>query len=203
MKFGIISGSTRQNNPQSSKVGKYVKFYLEAELKHTTYLLDLSTTVIKYWDETFWSDYENFDEQWKLASQELHSCDAIVIICPEWNGTTPPALKNIFHLATKGEFANKPGLIITVSSSLNGAYPVSELRSSTYKNTFLNYIPQQVIIRNVNKVLNNLDTHANDEDMQIKSRLNYTLQILQVYAHAFISIRNNDIINNNPYLYGM
>ncbi|MBP9742779.1 MAG: NAD(P)H-dependent oxidoreductase [Burkholderiales bacterium] len=202
-KFAIISGSTRHNAPQSSKVAHYVKWQLEEKLKQKTYLLDLAKTELKYWDETFWSDYANFDKNWSIASSEIRSSDAIIIIAPEWNGTIPPALKNIFHLATKGEMANKPGLIISVSSAQNGVYPIIELRSSGYKNNFINYIPQHVIVRNVNSVLNNPEAIETEEDKLIKERLDYTLKVLQVYAEAFVNIRNSDIIKNIPFPYGM
>ena len=204
MKFAIISGSTRQNKPQSSKVAMYVKSQIEQQLKQEAYLLDLSKTAIKYWDETLWSDYKNFDPAWGEASKELHTCDAIVIIVPEWNGTIPPALKNIFHLATKGEFANKPGLIISVSSGINGVYPITELRLNSFKNTYINYIPQHVIVRNVNTVLNGTDEAVEIEsDKLTRERIDHTLQILNVYAEAFVQIRNAEVVKNNPYPYGM
>lgn len=202
-KFTIISGSTRHKTPQSSKVANYVKWQLEEKLKQKTYLLDLAKTEIKYWDETFWSNYANFDKNWAVASNEISSSDAIIIIAPEWNGTIPPALKNIFHLATKGEMANKPGLIISVSSAQNGVYPIIELRSSCYKNNFINYIPQHVIVKNVNSVLNNPEAIETEEDKLIKERIDYTLKVLQVYAEAFVNIRNSDIIKNIPFPYGM
>ncbi len=201
MKFAIISGSTR-SNPQSSKVASYVKTQLEEQLSQETYLLDLSKTTLKYWDETFWSDYDNFDPAWNLASKEIHSCDAIVIVAPEWNGMLPPALKNVFHLATKGEIANKPGLIISVSSGINGVYPITELRLNSFKNTYINYIPQHVIVRNVNTVLNP-EAVETESDKLTRERIDYTLKILKVYAEAFVSIRNSDIIKNNPFPYGM
>ncbi|MDQ5921263.1 MAG: hypothetical protein QG673_1321 [Pseudomonadota bacterium] len=202
-KFAIISGSTRKKAPQSSKVAHYVKWLLEQQLEQETYLLDLSETSLKYWDETFWSDYKNFDENWAIASKEIRNSDALVIITPEWNGTIPPALKNIFHLATKGEMANKPALIISVSSGINGVYPITELRLNSFKNTFVNYIPQHVIVRNVNSVLNNPQAIETEDDKLIKERIDYTLKILMVYAEAFVKIRDSEIIKNNPFPYGM
>ena len=202
MKIGIISGSTRQKKPQSAKVAKFVQ-NLELQAGHSTYLLDLSVTPIKYWDETFWSDYANFDANWSVASHELHSCDALIIVAPEWNGMLPPALSNIFHLATKGELANKPALIISVSAAINGVYPIAQLRLNSYKNTFINYLPEHVIIRNVNSVLNDLEVVETEEDKNIRERLSYSLKILAVYAEGFVSIRNSEIIKNNPFPYGM
>ena len=60
-----------------------------------------------------------------------------------------PIAKNFFLICNKGELAHKPGLIVSISSGNGGAYPVSELRSSSYKNTHIMWIPEQIIIRNV------------------------------------------------------
>ena len=203
LKFAIISGSTRKKDPQSSKVAKYIKTHIENELQQNTYLLDLSEVALKYWDETFWTDYANFDANWTAASSEIRSSDGIVVVAPEWNGTTPPALKNVFHLATKGEMANKPGLIVSVSSGINGAYPIVELRSSCYKNNFINYIPQHVIVRNVNNVLNSSEANSTEDDKLTHERLDYSLKILHAYAEGFVHIRNSEIIKNTPFPYGM
>ena len=50
--------------------------------------------------------------------------------------------------------AHKPALIIAVSSSDGGAYPVAELRMSSYKNTRICDISEQIIARHVESVLN-------------------------------------------------
>lgn len=202
MKFAIISGSTRQNNPQSRKVSKYIDKRLTTVFGEDTYLLDLSVANIKFWDETFWSDYDNFDKNWTKVSQELHKSDALIIVAPEWNGMLPPALKNVFHLAVKGEFANKPALIVGVTSGIGGVYPVSELRLNSHKNTFINYIPQHVIVRNVLEVLNELEA-VNKNDAEIRKRLDHSLHILNIYAKNFIAIRKSSIINSNDYPFGM
>ena len=202
MKFTIVSGSTRVN-PQSRKVAQYVEHSIKTNLNAETYLLDLSTANLKYWDETFWSDYENFDPAWNIARKELNSSDAIVIVCPEWNGVIPPAVTNFFHLSTKGELANKPGLIVTVSATMNGVYPVAELRLNSYKNTFINYIPQHVIVRYVGKVLNNFNVVDGDDDKMIRDRIDYSLRVLNEYAKALIMVRESEVILKNPYPYGM
>jgi NAD(P)H-dependent FMN reductase len=201
MKFTVVSGSTRANS-QSNKVAGYVQRYLSDTLHEDTHLLNLATANLKYWDETFWSDYANFDPNWSLASSEIRSSDALVIVAPEWNGMIPPALKNFFHLATKGELANKPALIVGVSSGINGVYPITELRLNSCKNTFLCYIPQHVIVRDVTNVLNT-DTPQSKIDKDIRERLEYSIKMLQVYANAFSVIRADPIIKNSPFLYGM
>ena len=201
MKFAIISGSTRQNNPQSVKVANYINQFVNG-MNIDSHLLDLSKIVIKGWDETFWSDHAAFDPGWTKISQQLHQCDAIIIVAPEWNGMLPPALVNVMHLAVKGEFANKPMLIVSVSAGGNGVYPIVHLRESV-KNSFATIIPHHVIIRDVNNVLNDYNTVSSESDRSIRERLHYSLKVLEVYAENFIKIRNSDVIKNIPYSYGM
>ncbi|MBY0379183.1 MAG: hypothetical protein K2P99_02140, partial [Burkholderiales bacterium] len=112
-------------------------------------------------------------------------------------------LNNFFHLSTNKELGNKPGLIISISSGLNGVYPVTELRINSYKNNYICYIPQHVIVRNVNTVLNKLDVSENDEDKFIRSRIESSLQVLAEYAKGFQIIRASDAVQKFPFSYGM
>lgn len=201
MKIGIISGSSRQNKPQSSKVAHYIQHKLK-ENSLTTYLLDLSKISLKFWDESFWVDANAFDSNWATASAELLGCDAVIIVAPEWNGMIPPALLNVMHLAIRGELSNKPVLIVSVSAALNGVYPVVQLHASG-KNSFANFIPHHVIVRNAGSVLNDINIAAGEEDTMIRERLDYSLKVLLIYAQAFIQIRNSEVIKNVPYAYGM
>ena len=65
----------------------------------------------------------------------------------------PAGLKNFFLCFGRNELAHKPGLIVGVSSADGGVYPVAELRMSSYKNSRICYIPEQLIVRNVESVL--------------------------------------------------
>ena len=67
---------------------------------------------------------------------------------PEYGGMATPNSKT-FLVFNNGELFHKPGLIISVSSGTGGAYPISELRSSSYKNSHIMWIPEHIIIRNV------------------------------------------------------
>lgn len=202
MKIGIISGSSRHDKPQSTKVAGYIQHVIEKS-GYKSYWLNLSKVEIKYWDETFWSDYANFDNNWSVASKQLHECDGLVVVSPEWNGMIPPALLNIFHLAVKGEFSNKPALLVGVSAGINGVYPIAQLRINSGKNTFINYIPHHVIVRNVESVMNDFDIIYDENDKLIRERLDYSLRILAVYTEAFIQIRNSGIIQQAPFKNGM
>ena len=202
MKVTIVSGSTRVVS-QSIKVSKYVKHVLENKLGAEVHLLDLAIANLKFWDESFWQKKVEFDANWTLAKKELDESDAVVVVAPEWNGMIPPALQNFFHLAVKGELKNKPGLIISVSAGINGVYPVAQLRLNTYKNTFLCYIPQHVIVRNVGTLLNDVAVHDNEDDKNIRDRIEASLSVLLEYAKAFVTIRNSEAVKNFPFPFGM
>ena len=66
----------------------------------------------------------------------------------------PAALKNFFLLwAATGELSHKPALPCAVSAGEGGAYVISELRMSSYKNNRLCWLPEQLIARQVKSIL--------------------------------------------------
>ena len=80
--------------------------------------------------------------QWShLIKDIVKKSDGFILVVPEYGGMATPVAKNIFLLCGNGEFAHKPGLIVSVSSGNVGAYPKSELRMSSYKNTHIMWIP--------------------------------------------------------------
>ena len=85
----------------------------------------------------------------KKISNELETSDGFIMIVPEYGGMATPNSKNMFLLFNGGELFHKPGLIVSISSGKGGSYPISELRSSSYKNSHIMWIPENIIIRNV------------------------------------------------------
>ena len=142
------------------------------------------------WDESIWEADPAWEQRLAPISAQLASSDAFVVISPEWHGQVPSGLKNFFLMWGKGELAHKPALIVTVSSADGGAYPVAELRMSSYKNNRICYIPEQVIVRNVESVLND-DPAQNDPDTDryFRERIVYALNILKEYALALGQVR--------------
>ena len=200
-KYVVISGSTRKNS-ESSKVSRFVVNSLkQADQGQEVDLVDLSTANIPNWSEDFWGD-EPPSLEWTAVSNQLKQCQAVVLVAPEWNGMVPPALMNIFLLASKDELAHKPGLIVTVSSGEGGTYPVAQLRNFGTKNTRLVYIPDHLIVRDVCNVFNE-EQAASDQDKYLRERLFYSTRMLKVYADAFVSIRESGIYDRTSFPYGM
>lgn len=205
MKVGIISGSHRPPS-QSGKIACYIENALKQQgLCDDTWLYDLAGNPLPLWDEGIWQG----DEQWQkiLAplSDELKSCDAFVIVCPEWHGMAPAGLKNFFLMWTAGgELAHKPALIVTVSVADGGSFPIAELRMSSYKNSRICYLPEHLIIRYVDTVFND-DPAQNKPSAQeyFEERLTYCLEMLREYGLAFQHIRASGKASVEKYTSGM
>ena len=114
----------------------------------------------------------------------------------------PHCLKNFFHLCCHGELYHKPALIVSVSAGLGGNYPIAELRMNSYKNTKICYIPEQIVIRNVEKYFNSSE-EAESREKKLRDRLFYVVDVLLAYSNAFSHIREKGILNREQYPTGM
>lgn len=193
----LVAGSSRANS-QSAKAARHLQQRL-IELGHTAEpicsVLDLGEVPLPLWPS------EN-PGPWPQYSQRLQACDALVVVAPEWNGMACPAIKNFFIYASKAELAHKPGLLVGVSSGIGGAYPISELRASSYKNCRLCYLPEHLIVRQVEKVLNGPQP-VDEAEERLRARIDYALDVLVRYAHALQPVRTAISFENPAFANGM
>lgn len=200
-RYVLVSGSTRKTS-QSGKVTRYLAGRLPVlDEGCEVEVVDLATTPIEPWHDGLWAPGAAPSEAWQATAVRLAAADAIVLVAPEWNGMVPPALLNVFLMA-KGELAHKPAMIVGVSASVGGAYPVAELRSYGHKNTQIVYIPDHVVVRNVKAVLNDAEP-SGDAEVWLRGRIDYSLQILSAYARALRLVRGSGLIDLESYPYGM
>jgi hypothetical protein len=96
-------------------------------------------------------------------------------------------------------------LIVTVSASRGGSYPVAELRMSGYKNNRIAWIPEHVIVQHVGSNLNAPDGTAElaKEDALIRQRLHYALRLLEEYGKALRQVRASGVIDHKTFKSGM
>lgn len=202
MKVGIISGSHRINS-QSKKIAHWIeKRFNSLSLTQRVYTLELATANIPFWDEGMWNGEEKWKSIWSKHSIELSTCDAFVIIAPEYGGMVPPALKNIFLLCSNQELAHKPALIVGVSSGQSGSYPIVELRMSGFKNTRVCYLPDHMIIREAEKIFLS-EEPQNPGETDVRARLDYFLRVLKEYAKALSSVRASGVIDTKSFPNGL
>ncbi len=199
MKISIISASHRLNS-QSKKISIFLQnhfFKMDPELD--IFILDLAKEALPLWSPKKKEGNGVWGETWNSISENLNNSDAFILVVPEYGGMATPAAKNIFLLCGNGEFAHKPGLIVSISSGNGGAYPISELRSSSYKNTHLMWIPENIIIRNVEEF--NPDAHGKNIPKWLDNRIDYVLKILLAYAFNMKPIRK--IVDRKDFGNGM
>ena len=204
MKIAIVSGSHR-NPSQSEKIGRYTESVLREDFDGIEpFRYSLADNPLPLWDQSIWEQDKAWQERLAPLKKQLSESDAFVIISPEWHGQVPAGLKNFFLMFNRFELGHKPAYIIAVSSSTGGAYPVAELRMSSYKNNRLCYIPEHLIVRDVENVLNE-SPQDNDpaSDAYYRSRLTWGLGILIGYANALKAMREDTQIHHDDFGNGM
>ena len=202
MQIAIIVGSHRKDS-QSAKVARFLASQLMSLGEHNCWICDLGKEPLPLWDEEIGSDAP----QWsglKALTEKVDAADAFIMIAPEWHGMVPAALKNFFLVCGAASFAHKPALPVGVSVGPGGTYPINELRTSSYKNNRLCYLPEHLIVRNCMLVMNE-DVSENDEGEHsyISERSLYCMKQLIAYADALAQVRASGAADLTPYPNGM
>jgi azobenzene reductase len=193
----IINFSLRINSKSESHK---VADYLQQKWGDTANLLNYIELDIPMWDEGVWDHTDKWEKILSPLRAKLNAASGYIFVVPEYAGSASPALAN-FNLFLSGESNHKPVLITTVSSSRGGAYPVTNIRAFAYKNSKVNYIPEHIIVRESEKVLNN-EIAEDDSDKYIRDRIDCTLGIFDIYCTHFTRIRK-DIVPNTAFGNGM
>lgn len=189
----IVSGSHSPDS-QSSRFADYLRSRLSmlgvSELGAVS-VHDLGSEPLPLWQSGVSYSY----------ADEVARADAVILISPEWHGMATPALKNWFLFMEMDWLSHKPVLLCGVSGGSGGLYPVLELRSFSFKNFRPNYMPDQLVVRDVQAVIR--PGEAEDKVKQFRQRVDYTLLVLQAYIQGFVSIRNALPKSNSAFQYGL
>jgi len=152
----------------------------------------------------------SIDSDWLNINKQLIKADALILITPEWSGMASPLLKNLLLMCASEDTGHKPALLVSVVNGISGAYPIAELCMNAFKNNKLVAIPDHLIVRNVEEVLN--DSGHNEQaltvrDKSIRQRIAYSLHTLTHYAQAHSTLRAaltaEPFANEEQYAYGM
>lgn len=203
MNLLIISSSQRKGS-QSAKIANYLA-KSQTEFSHVRHI-DLCQQNIPLWDG---EESTKFDDShdWSAINQQIQQADAFVLITPEWGGTASPRLKNLLMMCDSTDTGHKPSLLVSVVSGVSGAYPIAELRMSAFSNNKMVCIPDHLIIRNVEEILNHMTNSANQIDDNIRHRIGYSMHTLKHYSQSLKVLRTNLLNHTYPnqqrYLYGM
>ena len=210
MNLLIVSASQRTES-QSAKVAKYLTNNSTqfSKVRH----IELCKQRLPLWDGEE-SSKQNDDSDWLAINSQFQTMDALILVTPEWGGTASPLLKNLLMMADATDSGHKPVLLVSVVNGISGAYPIAELRMNAFSNNKLVAIPDHLIIRNVDEILNtvNESTHRDEDvitrrDNSIRHRIGYSLHTLLHYSQAMKSLRETLQVstydNEHLYQYGM
>lgn len=202
MHIALISGSHRKDS-QSERVAKYLTNRLKGlDAESTAEIISLAGNPLPLWDESAWQPDGALAKQWQPYSEKLQKADGLVIISPEWHGMVPSGLKNFFLFCSTAETGHKPALIVTVSASKGGVHPVNELRISGYKNSRICYLPEHLIVQDVNnRFVGDAPSGADDE--YIRNRADYALTLLLKYTKTLKPLLNDAALFDKRFPFGM
>ena len=183
MKLLVISGSHRKNS-QTAKVAKYINANKNSfkQSKH----IDLCELDLPFWDAV--SDYKTDSPIWRNVAEQINEADALILMTPEWAGTASPLIKNLLLMSDLVDTAHKPVMLVGTSSGICGAYPVAELRMNALKKTKLIPVPDYLIVRYIDQVLN-FEQAIDEQDDNLRARISYCLDMLHSYAQAMLPVR--------------
>ena len=199
MNISVIAASHRENS-QSKRIAEIISTKLDMfdqDIKSN--VIDLASLNLPFWSPEKNKGDGVWGKTWSDVSNTLINSSGFVLVVPEYGGMATPQAKNLFLLCDKGELDHKPGLIVAISSGTGGAYPISELRSSSYKNTHIMWIPENMIIRSVEQFLPEM--HGNDIPDWIDDRFDYCLKILLAYSENMKPL--SKLINRKDFGNGM
>ena len=179
MKLSIISSSLREDS-QSKRIANILKDrIIKLRNKCDVFTVDLINENCPYWSDNK-KDNDFYKDKWVHISKNLQNSYGFILVVPEYGGMASPLSKNLFLMCDNGEFFHKPGLIVSISSGIGGAYPISELRSSSYKNSHVLWIPENIIIRNVEQY--EPGNHGSEIPTWLDTRIDYCLNFFIEYS---------------------
>ena len=199
MNISVISASHRKNS-QSNRVAEIISFRLKIiNSSLEIFNHDLASSQLPFWSPEKKNAQGVWGNPWKDISVKFKESSGFIMVVPEYGGMATPIAKNLFLLCDDGELFHKPGLIVSVSSGNGGAYPITELRSSSYKNTHIMWIPENIIIRNVEDYLPG--SHGKLMPEWIDNRVDYCLKLLIAYSENMKPL--SKLINRKDFGNGM
>jgi len=202
MHLMIVCGS-QQKDSMTAAVGGYLAERAGEAGFELIDIWDLGEEELPFWSTSMFSDSAEDKQTWQLWNQKkqlIQKADAVVVATPEWSGMATPAIKNFLLLCGEAELAHKPALAVGVSAARGGAYPISELRMSGYKNNKVLWVPEQLIFRDVGK---NFEAEDSEEKTYMESRSRFALKTLATYAKVMEPVRKAGALIDSDFANGM
>ena len=181
----LIVSATNRENSFTLKVSEIVKGLYE-ELNEPCELLDLRS--IDFKDVLIHPYPKELPEGLNTACDKIVKAEALVIVCPEYNGSFPGIFKYFLdHWHYPQSFSHKPVCLIGLSSGQFGALRAVEQLTGVflYRHSFL--FPDRVFIKHIQNILKS--GRIIDEDLLKLMRnqtLNFTKFVRALKRETFV-----------------
>lgn len=143
----IIVGTNRINS-NSAKVAKIAQKRFEA-LNVETQLVELEKLPLSELNGSLYGAMDKMPNEIFKVIQSLNESDGFYIVCPEYNGSMPGALKYFIDFWEYPKtFENRPVAFVGLGGKFGGLRPVEHLQQVFgYRNSYI--FPERVFITNV------------------------------------------------------
>lgn len=163
MKY-IISGTNRPGS-RTRQVSELVQ-KLYAEFGETTEIIDLTDVGLEGLAAA--APYgDAMPEKMREAVKKINSAEGLVVVCPEYNGSMPGALKYfIDHWTYPDSYEYRPISLIGLGGRFGALRPVEHLQGVFgYRNAFI--YPERVFISNVGAIFDKAGNFTDERVLQL------------------------------------
>lgn len=189
---------------QSKKIAEWILDRAEQLIpKVKSSLLDIKLIDMTFDPNEYWDGKSKPAKEMGKVYKKFKKADGFIIVTPEWGGGVPPALRQLI-LMSGTSMSHKPVLSVGVSATrLGGIRPVEELKHAS-KNTRLVFVPDPVIITNVESSFNEkyVDV-SNEHEVYLSKKIDYSIKVFEQYAKALVGVRDSSVIDYKEFPNGM
>jgi chromate reductase, NAD(P)H dehydrogenase (quinone) len=147
----IISGTNRPGS-RTLQVSRFVQ-KLYQDLGETVEIIDLTQVGLEHLPAS--AEYgDKVPAVMKAAIDKINAADGLVVVCPEYNGSMPGALKYfIDHWTYPDSYEFRPIALVGLGGRFGALRPVEHLQGVFgYRNAFI--YPERVFLTDVFKAMN-------------------------------------------------
>jgi NAD(P)H-dependent FMN reductase len=131
MNIVILSSSVRQAN-LSRRVARFLQRYITQKQVANAEIVDLQEFRFEIF-ETVLKEQSDAEPEVIRFANKINGADALIIICPEYNGSYPASLKNVIDLLSEQWYRKPVGLVSVSSGSFGGMQGVAALQFVLWK----------------------------------------------------------------------
>jgi NAD(P)H-dependent FMN reductase len=152
--------------------------------------------------DEYWAGQSDSAKAMKAEYQKMADSDGIIVVTPEWGGAASPILRQFILMSEKESFSHKPVVVFGVSATHTGGIRPLEDIKHTFKNSRGVFLPEPIVINDVNNFLIGEERSEKREEY-ITKRTDYALNLLVEYSKALKQVRESGVIDHETYPHGM